>query len=89
MAARRLGPARVTCAGLIVFALASLGCGLAGEIELLLAARCVQAIGGAAAVCGALELLPSVTGSEREAAVDVGARRGPSAPRSGPASAAC
>ena len=34
MAARRLGPARVTCAGLIVFGLASLACGLAGEIEL-------------------------------------------------------
>jgi len=75
MAARRLGPARVTCAGLIVFGLASLGCGLAGEIELLLAARCAQAVGGAAAVCGALELLPSVTGSEREAAV-VWARAG-------------
>ena len=83
MAARRLGPARVTCAGLIVFGLASLGCGLAGEIELLLAARCAQAIGGAAAVCGALELLPSVTGSEREAAVTwaragtIGAALGP------------
>ncbi len=83
MAARRLGPARVTCAGLIVFGLASLGCGLAGEIELLLAARCAQAVGGAAAVCGALELLPSVTGSEREAAVDwaragtIGAALGP------------
>ncbi len=70
MAARRLGPARVTCAGLIVFGLASLGCGLAGEIELLLAARCAQAVGGAAAVCGALELLPSVTGSERAAAIE-------------------
>ncbi len=83
MAARRLGPARVTCAGLIVFGLASLGCGLAGEIELLLAARCAQAIGGAAAVCGALELLPSVTGSERVAAVTwaragtIGAALGP------------
>ncbi len=83
MAARRLGPARVTCAGLIVFALASLGCGLASGIELLLAARCAQAIGGAAAVCGALELLPSVTGSERAAALDwaragtIGAALGP------------
>ena len=67
-AARRLGPARVTCAGLAVFALASLACGLASGIELLLAARCVQAIGGAAALCAALELLPSVTGSEAGAA---------------------
>lgn len=83
MAARRLGPARVTCAGLVVFGLASLACGLAGEIELLLAARCAQAVGGAAAVCGALELLPSATGSERDAAVawaragTVGAALGP------------
>ncbi len=75
MAARRLGPARVTCAGLIVFGLASLGCGLAGGIELLVATRCAQAVGGAAAVCGALELLPSVTGSERAAAL-VWARAG-------------
>jgi MFS family permease len=83
MAARRLGPARVTCAGLIVFAAASLCCGLAAGIELLLAARCAQAVGGAAAVCGALELLPSVTGSERAAAIDwaragaIGAALGP------------
>ncbi len=67
-AARVLGPARVSCAGLGLFALASLACGLAGGIELLLAARCVQAIGGAAAVCAALELLPSVAGSEQGAA---------------------
>lgn len=81
--ARRLGPARVTCAGLVVFGLASLACGLAGEIELLLAARCAQAVGGAAAACGALELLPSVSGSERAAALDwaragaIGAALGP------------
>ena len=83
MAARRLGPARVTCAGLVVFCLASLGCGLAGGIEVLIASRCAQAVGGAAAVCGALELLPSVTGSERVAATDwaragtIGAALGP------------
>ena len=35
---------------------------------MLLAARCVQAVGGAAAVCASLELLPSVVGSERRAA---------------------
>jgi MFS family permease len=83
VAARRLGPARITCGGLILFGLASLGCGLASDIELLLAARCAQAVGGAAAVCGALELLPSVTGSERTAALDwaragtIGAALGP------------
>jgi predicted MFS family arabinose efflux permease len=69
LASRALGPARLTVAGLVVFAVASLACGLADSIELLLGARCVQAIGGAAAVCAALELMPSVTGSERAAAV--------------------
>ena len=68
LATRRFGPARVTLAGLTVFALASLACGLSDGIELLIAARCVQAIGGAGAVCGALELLPAVCGSERRAA---------------------
>lgn len=83
MAARRAGPARLACAGLLLFGLASLACGLAADINLLLAARCAQAIGGAAAVCAALELLPAVTGSERAAAVDwaragtIGAALGP------------
>ena len=63
-----LGAGRVTVAGLSVFAGASLVCGLASGIALLIAARCVQALGGAAAVCAALELLPRVVGSERDAA---------------------
>ena len=67
-AARRHGPARVSCAGLAAFAFASLACGLANGIELLIVARSVQAVGGAAAVCAALELLPAATGSERVAA---------------------
>ncbi len=67
-AAGTIGPARLTAAGLVVFAAASLACGLAPSIEVLLAARCVQAIGGAAAVCAALELMPAVYGSERRAA---------------------
>jgi MFS family permease len=67
-AAVSLGPARITVAGLAVFAAASLACGLASGIGVLIAARCVQAVGGAAAVCASLELLPAVTGSERRAA---------------------
>jgi MFS family permease len=67
-AAGVVGPARLTAAGLLVFAAASLGCGLATSIEALLAARCAQAIGGAAAVCAALELMPTLYGSERRAA---------------------
>jgi predicted MFS family arabinose efflux permease len=69
MATTRIGPARLTAVGLLVFAGASLVCGLADEIGLLIAARCVQALGGAVAVCAALELLPAVCGSERRAAL--------------------
>lgn len=66
--ASALGAARMTAAGLVVFAAASLACGIATSIEVLLGARCVQAAGGAAAVCAALELMPSALGSERRAA---------------------
>jgi MFS family permease len=66
--ARRHAPHLVCLAGIAVFAVASLMCGLAGSFSVLLAARAVQAVGGAAAVCAALELLPRQVGSERRAA---------------------
>jgi MFS family permease len=66
--ARRVGPGRTAAVGLAVFAGAGLACGLADELTTLIAARCVQAIGGAAAVTAALELLPATVGSERRAA---------------------
>jgi predicted MFS family arabinose efflux permease len=69
LASTRLGAARLTVAGLLVFAAASLVCGLADSVAVLIAARCVQALGGAAAVCAALELLPAASGSERNAAL--------------------
>jgi len=81
--ARRLPPARLCVAGLMVFAAATLGCALAPSFDWLLAFRAAQAIGGAAAVCAALELLPAATGSERRAvavwaaAGAVGAAAGP------------
>ena len=62
------GPARLTVAGLGLFAAASLACGLAPGIEVLIGARCLQALGGAAAVCASLELMPAVYGAERTAA---------------------
>ena len=67
--ARRLGPGRTTVAGLVLFAGSSLACAAAEDLGPLVAARCVQAAGGAAAVCAALELLPATVGSERRAAV--------------------
>src|SRR5690242_7457978 len=66
--ARNRAPAVVCRAGLVVFAAASLGCALAPSFEVLLISRGVQALGGAAAVCAALELLPAELHSERRAA---------------------
>lgn len=67
--ARRVGPGRPAAVGLAIFAGAGLACGLADDLSTLILARCVQAIGGAAAVTAALELLPATVGSERRAAV--------------------
>ena len=65
--ARRIGPGRAAAIGLAVFAGASLACGVSSDLSTLIAARCVQALGGAAAVTAVLELLPAVVGSERRA----------------------
>ena len=74
MAARRLGAVRVEAGGLVVFAAASAAAGLAGNLETVIAARCVQAVSGAAVVCAALELLPVVARSpERGTRLWIGA----------------
>ena len=65
--ARRVGPGRAAAVGLAIFAGAGLACAAATELSTLIAARCVQAVGGAAAVTAALELLPATVGSERRA----------------------
>jgi MFS family permease len=65
--ARRVGPARAAAVGLAIFAGAGLACGIADDLSTLILARCVQALGGAAAVTAALELLPASVGSERRA----------------------
>jgi len=66
--ARRVGPGRSAAVGLAIFAGAGLACGVSGSLSTLILARCVQALGGAAAVTAALELLPATVGSERRAA---------------------
>lgn len=68
--------------GIAVFALASLGCALAPNLELLVAARCAQAVGGAAVVAAALALLVGERGLARGSSVwgaagSVGAAIGP------------
>jgi len=83
MLSRRVAPGRVCSAGLVVFAAASLGCALSPSFAWLLTFRGVQAIGGAAAVCAALELLSTVMRYESRAvavwaaAGAVGAAAGP------------
>ena len=54
--------------GLAVFAAASLVCAIAPSLGVLIAARCVQALGGAAIVAGAIELLAASRGSHRAGA---------------------
>ena len=66
--ARRVGPGRTAAVGLAIFAGAGLACGLSDQLSTLVLARCVQAVGGAAAVTASLELLPASVGSERRAA---------------------
>ena len=61
--AQARGRSRVEAAGLVVFAAASAAAALAGSLETVIAARCVQAVSGAAVVCAALELLPAVARS--------------------------
>jgi hypothetical protein len=64
VARRRVGPARLGAIGLTAFGLASLVCGLAGSLSLMLTMRGLQAIGGAATLIAAFAML------------DAGERRG-------------
>jgi len=80
----RRRPREAFVVGIVVFATASLACGLAPSFEVLVAARCVQALGAALIVTAALNLLSQVEGSERAlrvwvAAGVVGAALGPAA----------
>jgi EmrB/QacA subfamily drug resistance transporter len=53
----RFGRRRVFVIGVVWFAVASLGCGLAPDIRTLVAARAVQGIGGALLIPGSLAIL--------------------------------
>jgi MFS family permease len=63
-------PAAATTAGLIGFAAATTVCAVAPSLDVLIAARAIQAAGGAIVIVGSLELLVSAAGGER-----AGARR--------------
>jgi MFS family permease len=72
-AADVLGRRRVFMAGLTVFAIASIVCGLAGSAVLLIAARMVQGIAAAATAPAALSLLTTMTteGPQRTKALGI------------------
>jgi MFS family permease len=82
--ARRVGPGRAAAVGLAVFAGACLACAASSELSTLIAARCIQALGGATAVTAVLELLPATVGSERRA-VSIWAIAGATGAALGPA----
>ena len=61
----RAQPRILSAAGIAVFAGSSAWCALAESIDVLIAARCVQALGGALALVGCLELLVKEYGERR------------------------
>jgi MFS family permease len=65
----RARPRIVSAVGIAVFAGSSAWCALAESIEVLIAARCIQALGGALVLVGCLELLVEVYGERRGLAV--------------------
>jgi EmrB/QacA subfamily drug resistance transporter len=68
--ADHLGRRRVFVIGVVWFALASLLCGLAPNIEILIAARALQGVGGALLTPGSLALISaSFHGPDRSAAI--------------------
>jgi MFS family permease len=65
--AARRRPVPAFVAGTVVFATASLACGLATSFGMLVGARCAQAVGAALLVCAALDLLTAIDESDARA----------------------
>ena len=64
----RRRPRAAFAVGVVVFSGSSLACGLAPSFEVLVGARCVQALGGALIVTAALDLLSGQIGDDARAA---------------------
>jgi EmrB/QacA subfamily drug resistance transporter len=74
----RFGRRRVFLLGVALFALSSLGCGLAGNVRELILARAVQGIGGALLVPGSLAII-SASFAEHERGKAIGTWSGATA----------
>jgi len=74
----RLGRRRVYAIGIALFALASLACGLAPDVHLLIAARALQGVGAALLVPGSLALI-AASFPEKERGRAIGTWSGASA----------
>ena len=61
----RLGRRRIFVAGIGVFALASVLCGIADSIDMLIAARALQGVGGALLVPGSLAIITAYFDADR------------------------
>jgi predicted MFS family arabinose efflux permease len=57
--ARRLDSTRALIAGLALFGLASIGCGVASSMSALVPLRCLQGVGGGLVLCASLPMLVS------------------------------
>jgi MFS family permease len=64
----RRRPVPVFAVGVVVFAAASLACAVAPSFGVLVAARSIQGVAGAAVVCAALDLLARTLGADAPAA---------------------
>jgi predicted MFS family arabinose efflux permease len=82
---RQLASAKALVAGLALFGLASIGCGAAGSLGVLVPLRCVQGVGGALVLCASLPLFAESNRPGRSAlygwaaAAAIGAAIGPAA----------
>ncbi len=84
--ADRIGRRRLFLAGIVVFLVASAGCGLAPTPAVLIAARVVQALGAAAVVPTSLALLlPEFPLAQRATATSIWGATGAVAAATGPA----
>ena len=81
-AADRFGRRRIFLAGLTIFALASVGCGLAPHISVLIAARAVQGLGAALLIPCSLALIGAAY-DEKERGAAIGIWSGASAVAAG------